>query len=78
MEPFGQEETMPIYEYACEPCQRRFEALVMRSDEAVQCPDCHGTQLKKLISAHAVGHAHQAAPACPVTACGTGACPACH
>ena len=67
---------MPIYEYACTDCQRRFEALVMRSDEQVACPGCHGTKLEKLISAHAVGHA-QAAPACPVTACGTGACPAC-
>ena len=67
---------MPIYEYACEPCQRRFEALVMRSDETVQCPDCHGTQLEKLISAHAVGHA-EATPTRPMTACGTGACPAC-
>lgn len=68
---------MPIYEYACESCQSRFETLVMRSDEPVQCPDCHGTRLTKLISAHAVGHG-EAAPACPVTSCGTGACPARH
>ena len=67
---------MPIYEYACESCQRRFETLVMRSDEPVHCPDCHGTKLKKLISAHAVGHAEGMPPACATPSCGAGVCSA--
>lgn len=67
---------MPIYEYECGRCHHRFETLVMHRDETVHCPDCRGTNLKKLMSAHAVGHG-QAEPACAMPACGAGACPAC-
>ncbi len=74
---------MPIYEYRCEQCTHEFEALVMRRDETVQCPQCHGEHLKKLMSAHAVGSgapdtACGAAPCSPEPMCGAGACPACH
>jgi len=73
---------MPIYEYRCEQCTHEFEMLVMRRDEAVQCPQCHGEHLQKLMSAHAVGSgapdtACGAAPCSPEPMCGTGACPAC-
>jgi len=72
---------MPIYEYRCEQCTHEFEMLVMRRDEPVQCPQCHGEHLQKLISAHAVGSgapdtACGAAPCSPAPACGAGACPA--
>ncbi len=70
---------MPIFEYACEDCEKTFEALVLDSGEAVSCPSCKSMRLRKLISAHAVGRAH-AAPACDTPACGgdapCGACPA--
>lgn len=73
---------MPIYEYHCEQCEREFEALVIRRDEPVQCPQCHSQHLKKLISAHAVGSgapetACGAAPCSPTPMCGSGACPSC-
>ncbi len=43
---------MPIYEYQCESCQHRFEALQKISDEALtECPECSLHQLKKLVSA---------------------------
>jgi putative FmdB family regulatory protein len=43
---------MPIYEYMCLSCRRPFQTLVLsRTEEKeVQCPDCGGKRLKKLIS----------------------------
>ena len=66
---------MPIYEFSCESCQTRFETLVLRKDESVQCPKCGGSQLQKRISAHAVGHSQATADAsCPVPGCSRGPC----
>jgi putative FmdB family regulatory protein len=71
---------MPIYEYHCDTCSNKFETLVLRKLETVQCPACGGTQLSKLISAHAVGSgmpdtACGSAPCSPAPACGGGICP---
>lgn len=43
---------MPIYEYRCADCKRKFEILVLRKEEksAFRCPHCGGTQAKRLIS----------------------------
>jgi putative FmdB family regulatory protein len=61
---------MPIYEYRCERCQDEFEQLVFASDTPA-CPACGATELKKLMSAHAVGKSQaSAAPA----AGGCGSC----
>lgn len=64
---------MPIYEYACQRCGRRFEKLV-RSDTVVACPDCGGDDLRKLLSAFAVstrgGGALPMASAGPCGSCG--------
>jgi putative FmdB family regulatory protein len=44
---------MPLYEYACEACGRRTEALQRHSDPPLSvCPHCGG-KLKKLVSAPA-------------------------
>ncbi len=40
---------MPIYEYSCGSCSRRFELLI-RGDETPSCPDCGTAQLEKLLS----------------------------
>ena len=42
---------MPIYEYACK-CGKTFEALIIRStdEKEVQCPDCKGSQVERVIS----------------------------
>lgn len=45
---------MPIYEFQCEKCEHEFEELVLRRDEAVQCPNCESDRLKKLFSGFAV------------------------
>jgi putative FmdB family regulatory protein len=44
---------MPLYEYACQSCGRRTEALQRVSDAPLSvCPHCGG-ELKKLVSAPA-------------------------
>ena len=43
---------MPIYEYQCERCSHRLEALQKLSDDPLQdCPECNQSALKKLVSA---------------------------
>ena len=43
---------MPIYEYQCESCDERCEFMQKVSDPpASECPHCHASQLKRLISA---------------------------
>ena len=45
---------MPFYEYQCEACGNRVEALQKISDDPlVYCPKCNEPSLKKLISAAA-------------------------
>jgi putative FmdB family regulatory protein len=40
---------MPMYEYACQECDKNFEALVF-DGEAVSCPECQSEQLERLLS----------------------------
>ena len=43
---------MPIYEYQCQKCGHRMDALQKLSDAPLQdCPACGAAQLKRLISA---------------------------
>lgn len=43
---------MPIYEYACDSCEYRFDLLQKLSDPPpASCPECGSTQVRKLISA---------------------------
>ena len=45
---------MPIYEYECQKCGHRLEALQKISDPALtDCPECEANELKKLVSAAA-------------------------
>ena len=46
---------MPLFEYLCRKCSRRFEALVMGA-ALPSCPDCSGNDLEKLFSTFAVGN----------------------
>jgi putative FmdB family regulatory protein len=47
---------MPLYEYACQQCEHTFEALVF-DGEKVECPQCHGERLERLLSVPARPHA---------------------
>ena len=49
---------MPIYEYLCEDCGSKFEKLVRRSGDTVECPSCGKDHLARQLSvfaAHANG-----------------------
>jgi putative FmdB family regulatory protein len=43
---------MPIYEFRCAECKRKFEVLVLRTEEksSLRCPRCDGTKIKRLLS----------------------------
>ncbi|RJP84089.1 MAG: zinc ribbon domain-containing protein [Desulfobacteraceae bacterium] len=41
---------MPIYEYICQKCDKKFEALIMGRD-VPRCPDCSASSVKRLMSA---------------------------
>jgi putative FmdB family regulatory protein len=43
---------MPIYEYVCMECESHFEELV-RNGEAVSCPDCAASNVRKQLSVFA-------------------------
>jgi len=66
---------MPLYEYECSGCGKRFDRLVSVSaaDDAV-CPRCGATQVRRLISVIA-GMAGRTAE--PAAQCGQGACAHC-
>ena len=45
---------MPIYDYRCEACDHRLEALQKLSDEPLrECPQCHQLALAKQVTAAA-------------------------
>jgi putative FmdB family regulatory protein len=44
---------MPIFEYICQDCSRRFEVLVYGSKKP-QCPHCHSAKLEQQLSVFAV------------------------
>ena len=42
---------MPLYEYQCKKCEKKFETLVSFSNsDAVECPDCGSQETNKLLS----------------------------
>ena len=46
---------MPIYEYECKKCKRRFEHLLKSTrDVPSVCPHCGGTNLEKAFSSFSV------------------------
>ena len=44
---------MPIYEFACERCGERFDALVDRGTESVECRLCGAPATERVLSAPA-------------------------
>lgn len=62
---------MPIYEYACESCDHKFEKLIFNTAAEVDCPSCHGTKLRKLFSVFSsVSGGSDAMPSFDGGACG--------
>lgn len=52
---------MPLYEYRCEDCRRRFTLLVGVTAEKPNqaCPGCGGARLRKLISRFAIARSEE-------------------
>lgn len=45
---------MPVYEYACQECKKRFEvraSLEEREKARVQCPECKSEKVERVFSA---------------------------
>ena len=64
---------MPIYEYRCDDCDARFEKIVLREPDVVECPDCAGRKTQRLISAFAVARQDTSIGASEAGACPCGA-----
>ena len=68
---------MPLFEFDCQQCQSRFELLV-RESKPLTCPECHSSDLQKLLSLPAAhtGHVNQQANELPFASapCGRGGC----
>jgi putative FmdB family regulatory protein len=65
---------MPLYEYRCERCEKVFEVLVRRPEDAdVRCSGCGGP-VERILSTFAVsgGGEAETCPAAPPGGCGTG------
>lgn len=61
---------MPLYEYRCDGCGRRFEALMARiGDPVPACPGCGAAGARRVPSTFAV-----ARPAPPPGPCGAADC----
>jgi putative FmdB family regulatory protein len=47
---------VPIHEYRCLECGKKFEKLIrsMSSSAVVECPECGGRKVKKLLSAFGI------------------------
>jgi len=67
---------MPVYEYQCEKCSHTFDKLVMHRDTEVECPECRG-EVKKLMSAFAVGTSDKTAAGPPPAGLGGLGCTKC-
>jgi putative FmdB family regulatory protein len=61
---------MPIFEYICQHCNHRFEAIVLGNKKAA-CPKCESKRLTQQLSSFAVGGEKASAPAAgPCGTCG--------
>jgi len=66
---------MPLFEYSCRECGRRFEYLT-REGQAPSCPACASVELEKQLSVFAVSSSAATSFAPPASAA-PGPCGAC-
>jgi len=72
---------MPLYEFCCQACGRRFESLVRIGGEGgVRCPHCDAAGARKLISAFGIGggagRIKSSGSGC--STCSSSSCSTCH
>ena len=58
---------MPLYEYQCMKCDKKFEALVSfrNADNSMKCPDCGSEETSRLLSTFAAGKSSNSSASCP-------------
>lgn len=63
---------MPLFEYECRDCGKRFEQLVRKRDVEVVCRACGSSTVSQLLSTFAVagGSRREVAETGPCGACG--------
>jgi putative FmdB family regulatory protein len=61
---------MPIFEYICQQCQHRFEAIVLGSKKAA-CPKCESKRLSQQLSSFAVAGSDKAHSDDTISPCGS-------
>lgn len=72
---------MPIYEFECKSCNRRFEKIVFKPIKEIEiiCPNCQSKNVQKVISAPGAigkekrGKKDYSYPSC--SSCCGGSCP---
>jgi len=69
---------MPIYEYYCEDCQKKFEALrsMSKADAPIACEYCEGKRTSRQLSRFAA-HSREASGGSKAIAGGGGGCASC-
>lgn len=71
---------MPLYEYECQKCGRRFESLVPAGREKdVACVECGAADVRKMISCFGIGGGSSRikASSSSCTSCSTKSCGTC-
>lgn len=67
---------MPIYEYDCADCGKRFERLSKTAkDVPAKCPFCGGAKLRKAFSAFSTAKASNHQPSSACSSCTSSGCP---
>ncbi len=72
---------MPLYEYACRNCGKRFECLVsLGKENEVVCDKCGSADVRKLISGFGIGGggSRLKASSSSCKSCTSGSCSTCH
>ncbi|MBN2264207.1 MAG: zinc ribbon domain-containing protein [Candidatus Aminicenantes bacterium] len=72
---------MPLYEYECQKCGKRFESLVTTGHEKdVVCVECGSADVRKMISCFGIGGGSSRikAASSSCTSCSTKSCSTCH
>ncbi|MCK4431122.1 MAG: zinc ribbon domain-containing protein [Candidatus Aminicenantes bacterium] len=69
---------MPIYEFTCKRCGKRFETLVsIGAEKKVSCLECGSKDVQKLFSSFGIGggssriSSSNSCPTCTTTTCST-------
>jgi putative FmdB family regulatory protein len=71
---------MPIYEYQCKDCGKKFELLrsFSQADEQTQCQSCNSTEVRRLVTAaNAFSNGASLGGSSQCGSCASGNCSSC-